>query len=137
MDATSRRQILVDKPSGIAFVAEEGLLGIELRQAGLSPSVDSEHWFLVQTDDANENANLFFQATFGKPESVGLSMRQFGTRIDEESQQEVALVAIEAVAESLLDTDSRSTLEQLGFQTFHQFAYDEALQRQLEQRGLV
>lgn len=135
MDATSQRQLLFDAVEGVAFIATAGSLNEAVRNAGVQNGEASSYWFLVQTDDTTENANLFFQATFGMPEGVRVVMRQLGHRFDKDSQQEMPVVVMEAQASGTLDAETQAKLEQLGFRAFHSYVFDSALRSQLEELG--
>ncbi len=111
----------------VGFVAFPGPLNDGLSTSGMNPIALELVWFLVQTDDANENANLFFQATFGIPAGVNLSVRELG----EQSPGNNSLAAIEAIPSGAMTDEIQQTLKGLGFSPFRKFEYNDSLKRLL------
>lgn len=136
MDLTSRRQLFVEESFEVVYIAACSALQESVGAIGLNPRDDGLSWFLVQTDDANENANLFFQATFGMPDGVRVVMREFGSRLREESQEEMLLVVIEAKPVGELQAEVKAKLEELGFWAFQTYEFDAVLKSHLQQLDL-
>lgn len=122
------RQLLLHEAEGVTFVAGRSPLFHELSELGIEPQDSKTRWFLVQTDDPNENANLFFQVTFGIPKGVSLKVLEIGVQASESKP----LALMEAVSADPITDEIEQSLMELGFKPFCCFDNDHVLQQTLE-----
>jgi hypothetical protein len=112
-------------------------LGSELQSTLMESEVvdDSGMEIIWVLQQSNENANLFFQAMFGKPEGAKMELKQLGERLDQATERMVPV----AVIECRLDTPNPTAEKELtapGFRQFVQFALYESLRSELTRLGI-